>query len=66
MLAIFVNFENIFSECLSGHFGVDCSKSCSGHCMNNEPCDHITGVCPRGCQDGYNGTFCNACKINVI
>lgn len=42
---------------------MNCSKRCSGHCINNEPCDHVSGVCSSGCQDGFDGTHCNHCKI---
>lgn len=45
-------------ECPSQRFGLDCKERCSGHCINNEPCDHVRGVCPSGCQDGYFGTLC--------
>ncbi|XP_065938543.1 multiple epidermal growth factor-like domains protein 10 isoform X2 [Magallana gigas] len=45
--------------CLPGHYGKHCSERCSGHCINNEPCDHVSGVCPDGCEDGYTGKLCN-------
>lgn len=50
------------SECVTGHFGMDCRELCSGHCINNEPCDHFSGICPNGCQDGFIGKHCNSCK----
>lgn len=50
-------------ECPPGHFGLDCKDNCSGHCINNEPCDHVSGVCPSGCQDGYTEARCNNSKI---
>lgn len=49
-------------ECLTGHFGLDCKKQCSGQCANSESCNHISGVCHSGCQDGYIGNYCNSCK----
>ena len=49
--------------CPPGHYGLDCKDNCSGHCINNEPCDHVSGVCPSGCQDGYTGARCNNSKI---
>lgn len=52
----------ICTECLQGYFGIGCSGKCSGHCINNEPCDHVSGECTSGCQDGFVGTFCNKCK----
>lgn len=55
------------SECTPGHFGVACNERCSGHCINNGPCDHVSGVCPGGCQNGYLGAQCLNYKkqINV-
>lgn len=50
------------SECTPGFFGLDCSERCSGNCENNKPCDHISGVCPGGCQDSYIDEYCNSCK----
>lgn len=50
------------SECANGQFGINCSNHCSGHCENNDPCDHVSGVCPIGCEDGYLDEFCNSCK----
>lgn len=49
-------------ECTPGYFGRDCQERCSGHCKNNESCDHVIGVCPGGCQDGYMDEYCNSCK----
>lgn len=49
--------------CSPGHYGLDCKDNCSGHCINNEPCDHINGVCPSGCKDGYTGARCTNSKI---
>lgn len=50
------------SECNDGHYGLNCRELCSGHCENNGPCDHVSGVCPGGCQDGYMDVYCNSCK----
>lgn len=46
------------SECPVGHYGIGCMELCSGHCINSEPCGHVSGECPSGCQDGYIGTDC--------
>lgn len=42
-----------------------CEKSCSGNCLNNAYCDHIDGRC-NGCDAGYIGKLCNACKIILV
>ena len=57
-------FSNSFLDCLTGYFGYRCEKACSGHCMNNTVCDYIDGRCRDGCQPGYIGGLCNACKIS--
>lgn len=54
------------SECDSNNFGLDCRERCSGHCKNNEPCDHVSGDCSNGCQDGYHGARCFNCKKLII
>lgn len=56
-------FYFVFTECSSGFFGINCKELCSGYCKNSGPCDHVSGVCPNGCQDGYDGTFCIDCKL---
>lgn len=57
---------NLFAaECPPGRFGLDCRKRCSNNCVNSEPCDHVSGVCFNGCQDGFVGTSCNNSKTKV-
>ncbi|XP_065938473.1 receptor-type tyrosine-protein phosphatase epsilon isoform X3 [Magallana gigas] len=46
-------------ECPLGYFGKGCTEHCSGHCIKGEPCDHISGECTNGCQDGYTGVRCS-------
>lgn len=60
VLIIYIVLLNL--ECKSHYFGLDCKERCSSHCKNNEPCDHISGECPGGCQDGYMEEYCNSCK----
>lgn len=50
------------SECNPGNVGLDCRELFSGHCENNEPCDHVSGVCPGKCQDEYMDEYYNTCK----
>ncbi|KJH43524.1 EGF-like domain protein [Dictyocaulus viviparus] len=40
--------------CLKGYFGRHCSQAC--RCLNQKPCDHITGKCQ--CPKGYTGYGC--------
>lgn len=51
-----------YKACLPGNFGKGCRERCSGHCQNNASCDHISGVCMAGCEDGYIESRCNNCK----
>lgn len=53
------------TECDRDYFGLDCREHCSGHCNKNEPCDHVSGVCSGGCQDGYLGARCFNCKKRI-
>lgn len=49
-------------ECESNYFGLDCKERCISHCKNSEPCNHVSGRCPDGCQDGFMDEYCNSCK----
>lgn len=71
-LLILDDFYNTFTKCTflckvcpSGHYGKNCRESCSRHCIDNEQCDHVSGVCMSGCQDGFLGTHCNDCKTSL-
>lgn len=59
---MYFSFLFLKSECSLGHFGVNCRERCSGHCLNDKPCDHVSGICAIGCQDGFIGKYCNKCK----
>lgn len=48
--------------CPTGHYGVNCSDTCSPHCQA-DTCDHVTGVCISGCEDGYKGQLCRKRKL---
>ena len=59
----------LYSDCLIGTFGIDCSSIC--HCFGNVTCDHVTGTCPDGrCDLGWQGSDCsegkNTCTIFII
>lgn len=45
-------------ECPPEYFGMYCKELCSGHCINNKPCHHVSGECSNGCKDGYIGSLC--------
>lgn len=51
--------EHFFvSECLDQTYGQECQQIC-GNCKNKEPCHHVNGSCPDGCDNGYYGNKCN-------
>lgn len=52
----------MYVVCEPGLYGADCALKC-GYCLRSEPCHHINGSCPWGCQEGFTGDMCNSCKI---
>ncbi|XP_061170700.1 multiple epidermal growth factor-like domains protein 6 [Saccostrea echinata] len=51
------------NKCPKGWYGLGCKQQCSGHCINNEVCNHATGRCDNGCADGWIGITCEeSCK----
>lgn len=46
--------SSLFSACLPGTFGADCSQVCT--CPHGTSCHHISGEC--GCPPGYTGNSC--------
>lgn len=47
---------NCEKACPEGKFGADCELSC--HCADQHDCDRISGVCSKGCADGFRGFNC--------
>lgn len=54
----------IHVECDDGTFGTNCSSAC-GHCHQGQACDKKTGSCPKECDSGYEGIYCNKSKISI-
>ena len=54
---------DIFPECSDGAYGYGCVNNCSGHCMNDFPCNKQTGYCDRGCKPGYTDASCSKSKL---
>lgn len=46
-------------DCDNGTYDTDCINRCSGHCLNNYPCNKQTGHCERGCYPGYTNSNCS-------
>lgn len=47
-----------FTECKEGLYGINCSQQCVGHCRAGATCNHVTGHCDKGCDDGWTGVMC--------
>ncbi|XP_076441185.1 uncharacterized protein LOC143280430 [Babylonia areolata] len=48
--------------CRPRTYGMSCSMEC-GMCEGSDVCDPVTGLCPRGCADGYHGDMCQTLTI---
>lgn len=53
----------MFLECDNKTYGYGCVHNCSGHCLNDSPCNKQTGHCDGGCNPGYTNTDCSKGKI---
>lgn len=56
-------YERMFTQflnaaCPEGSYGLECDE-CVGHCKDNKPCNHSTGLCDNGCFDGWKGMKCD-------
>lgn len=49
-------------DCDDETYGYNCVNICSGHCLNDSPCNKTSGHCDRGCQPGYTNNRCNKGK----
>lgn len=54
----------ILVGCQDGTFGTNCNGTC-GHCHKGQPCDKETGTCPKECDPGYEGLYCNKSEISI-
>lgn len=43
------------TECSIGWHGANCQ----GHCRNGTTCNHVTGLCDKGCDTGWTGVQCD-------
>uniref|UniRef100_A0A2H8TRV2 Tyrosine-protein kinase receptor Tie-1 n=1 Tax=Melanaphis sacchari TaxID=742174 RepID=A0A2H8TRV2_9HEMI len=44
-------------DCPPGKYGANCEQSCSSNCLDRT-CDPYTGICYRGCSQGYSSPYC--------
>lgn len=58
----------MLKECDDGTYGYDCINNCSGHCLNDFPCNKKTGHCDGGCNPGYTNNYCSKgeCAFIII
>ena len=49
--------------CSDGAYGYGCVHNCSGHCVDDSPCNKETGHCDRGCKAGYTNALCSKGKL---
>lgn len=61
---VFVKKAFVFKECAVERYGVECKGICSGHCASSTSCNHVTGLCDRGCAVGWEGSLCDKGIIN--
>ena len=61
MTLISGELHDLLHRCPEGSFGYKCRFRC--HCVDDEPCNKITGTCYAGCRSGYWGPGCQLCKF---
>lgn len=44
---------------MEGWYGLNCSQKCVRNCKDGATCNHVTGLCDRGCAAGWTGILCN-------
>ena len=49
----------LLTECPSWSCGMNCLQRCDTFCSGNASCNHITGICNKGCKQGWNGPLCD-------
>lgn len=59
------HITSINSECETGKYGINCSKSC-GKCHNQSQCRNVDGFCSGGCSAGYKGSLCTEGKYQFF
>ncbi|XP_062611196.1 multiple epidermal growth factor-like domains protein 10 [Saccostrea cucullata] len=46
-------------KCKAGFYGVNCRQTCSGNCVDRQPCGRVRGHCRNGCTDSWSGLRCD-------
>lgn len=56
----------LLKGCPPWHYGLECRSNCVGHCKDNEPCNHINGLCDNGCNDGWTEKNCSEGEMFIL
>lgn len=57
-------YNIFFVVCGNGMYGEKCSMPC-GKCEIGTFCNNVSGICPFGCQDKWQGSKCDSMYINI-
>lgn len=56
---------SIFTVCAFGFFGSNCHNNCSSNCQEVNSCNPVTGMCDKGCKEGWSGAMCDTGKCII-
>ncbi|XP_061196029.1 multiple epidermal growth factor-like domains protein 10 [Saccostrea echinata] len=45
--------------CAFGYHGMECKTKCTGHCLGDASCNHISGLCEHWCEAGWFTPTCD-------
>ncbi|XP_062582491.1 tyrosine-protein kinase receptor Tie-2-like, partial [Saccostrea cucullata] len=45
--------------CMVGYYGMECKARCTGQCFGGSFCNHISGKCEHGCEEGWMTPTCD-------
>lgn len=55
----YANVYILFSECISGFYGENCTQLC-GNCKKGTICNSRSGMCPAGCEINLIPPYCTS------
>lgn len=55
----------IWKACKTGTYGENCTDIC-GDCFGEDNCNHVTGICTKGCAAGYKGEHCKESMFKCL
>lgn len=66
VMCIDIDPYSALKECDDGTYGYNCINNCSGHCLDDYPCNKETGRCDVGCKPGYTTDNCSKGNCIII